>query len=180
MKGSRSSIRYARAYMKLAIEQSFVDKAIEDIKLLLQTVEGNRELEVFLHSPLIKADKKQAAFSAIFKGKTQEQTTRFINEIIKQGREKQLTDICERFIDLYNEAHNIARVSVTTAMPMDDNMRAKLLEVVKNKYNYSKLELNEIIDENIIGGMVMRIGDMQLDSSIRRQINDLKKELLQE
>ena len=180
MKGSRSSIRYAKAYMKLAIEQSFVDKAIEDINLILQTVKANHELRLFLHSPLIKADKKQGAFNSIFNGKTQEQTARFISEIIKQGREKQLTEICERFIDLYNESHNIARISVTTATPMDDKMRAKLLDVVKNKYHYSKLELNEVIDENIIGGMIMRIGDKQLDSSIRRQINDLKKELLQE
>lgn len=180
MKGSRSSIRYAKAYMKLAKEQSFVDEAIEDIKLILQTVTSNRELELFLHSPLIKSDKKQAAFNSIFSGKTQQQTERFVSEIIKQGREKQLTDICERFIDLYNESHNIARVSVTTAMPLDDTMRSKLLEVVKKKYNYTKVELNEIIDENILGGMVMRMGDMQLDSSIRRQINDLKKELLQE
>lgn len=166
--------------MKLAVEQSSVAKAIEDIKLIRQTIGETRELALFLQSPLIKADKKQAAFDAIFKGKIQEQTSRFVNEIITQGREKQLADICDRFIDLYNEAHNIAKVSVTTATPMDDAMREKLLSVVKNKYQFTELELNESIDENIIGGMVMRIGDMQMDNSIRRQINDLKKELLQD
>jgi len=164
--------------MKLAKEKNILEKVISDIKLVQTSIQSNKELSLFLQSPLIKLDKKSKAISSIYQNKVDDLTLKFIIQIAIQGRENQLLDICKKFIDLYNEANNIAEVNVTTASTLDADMRNRILSTIKEKYNYSHLELNEKVDEDIIGGMILRIGDKQVDGSIRRQINDIRKELL--
>lgn len=178
MKGTRASVRYAKALYQLALEQKLLDKVVVDVKLVASTVEGSKELEGLLKSPLVNAEKKKASLEAIFKGKVQELCLSFIAQLLDQGRENLLYHVCLNFIAHYNQAHQIAEVSVTTASPMDKASKDKLIQSIKEKYNFSSIDLKEKLDESLIGGILLRIGDLQLDNSIRRQLNDIKRELI--
>ena len=90
-----------------------------------------------------------------------------------------LSVICEEFIKIYNTINNIARVTVTTPTALTDAARAELVNKIKADYSLSALELVETIDASLIGGIVLRMGDNKLDASIRRQLNDIKQELVQ-
>lgn len=178
MKGIRASIRYAKSIYQLAQEQGILEQITVDIKLIEQVIRENNELELLLKSPMIQGEKKQKVLQQIFEGKIHALSLRMINQTISQGRENVLKNICEEYMKLFNTAHNIAEVSVTTAIRLDESLKKTLLENIQSAFHFTKIGLKETVDESLIGGMILRIGDRQLDGSIRRQLNDIKKELV--
>lgn len=178
MKGTRAAIRYAKAFKELSQEKQVLDVVVADMKSVLSAIEGSKELKVLLQSPLVKTEKKRTALQAVFNDKLDALTLSFIDLITVQGRENILAAVCEELIALYNKLKNIARVSISTATPLAADLKADLLKSLKAKYNYSEIELEEKVDESLIGGMVLRIGDKQIDASIRRKLNDIKQELV--
>jgi F-type H+-transporting ATPase subunit delta len=178
MKGSRAAVRYAKAFKQLSVENNLLDTVIEDIRFIHLTIESSRDLELMLRSPLIKMGKKRAVVKAVFEGKIHASTLNFLDHIVQNARENILSGIAESFIKQYNEIKNIASVSVTTSQAMKSDLKESLLASLKTKYSFSQIELEEKVDADLIGGMVLRIGDKQLDASIRRQLNDIKQELV--
>lgn len=179
MKGVRAAVRYAKALLQLAQEKNSLDVVIADVKLIHNTIEENRELALMLQSPLVKSDKKESVLTSIFGSKINELTLKFVQLVVEQKRENSLQTICEQFIASYNELKNIAIVNVTTTQPLTESLRAEIVKKIKSDYQLSEVELVEKVDESLIGGMILRIGDKQLDASIRRQLNDIKQELIQ-
>ena len=178
MRGVRAAIRYAKALMQLAQEKGILNEIMADINTINSAIEESHDLELLLQSPLVKSDKKKAILQAVFTGKVSELSLTFINQVAAQNRENILATICEEFVTLYNEINNIAKVSVTTSIPLQAELREELLATLKAKYNLSAIDLDEKVDSSLIGGMVLRMGDKQLDASIRRQLNDIKNELV--
>jgi F-type H+-transporting ATPase subunit delta len=179
MKGVRAAIRYAKALQQLAQEQQLLDTVIVDVKLIHNTIVENKELALMLQSPLIKADKKSNVLTAIFDNKVNAQTLKFLQLVVAHKRERALQVICEEFIKVYNTIKNIAIVEVTTTSALTDALRVELITKIKTDYSLFAVELVEKIDTSLVGGIVLRIGDKQLDASIRRQLNDIKQELVQ-
>ncbi len=179
MKGVRAAIRYAKALQQLAQEKNLLDIVVVDVKLIHNTIVENKELESMLQSPLIKADKKSNVLTEIFNEKINNQSLQFVQHVVAHKREAMLSVICEEFIKIYNEINNIASVTVTTPAALTDALRAELVNKIKTDYSLSAVELVENIDASLIGGIVLRISDKQLDASVRGQLNDIKQELVQ-
>lgn len=179
MKGVRAAVRYAKALMQLAEEKNLLDVVVADIKLIRNTIEGSRDLELLLQSPLVKSKEKAKVLSSVFGSKINELTASFLNQLTAHGRENILKVVCEQYINQYNTIRNIAKVSVTTSVALTDELRTELIKKIKSDYQLSEVELTEKVDESLLGGMVLRMGDKQLDASIRRQLNNIKQELVQ-
>tara|TARA_R110002072_G_scaffold232930_4_gene390383 strand:- start:1657 stop:2199 length:543 start_codon:yes stop_codon:yes gene_type:complete len=179
MKGVRAASRYAKAIYHLAQSQGILEAVVIDFQLIRKAIKESDDLEMLLKSPLINAENKKTALTSIFQGKVQKLTMKSIIQTVNQGREVMLALICEELIEIYNKANHIAAVKITTASPLDESTRNAVLKGIKDKYNFSKINLIETIDKELIGGILLRIGDLQLDASIRRQLNDIKKELVQ-
>ena len=179
MKGVRAAVRYAKAIRQLAQERNILDNVVEDIKLIHNTILANRELGLMLESPLVSGSKKKSVLNSIFGSKVNELTTSFIGQVVEHKRESILQVICEEFFNQYNVLKNIARVSVTTTLPLTKEIKEELIKKIKSDYQLSEVQLEEKIDESLIGGMILRMGDKQLDASIRRQLSDIKQELVQ-
>lgn len=179
MKGVRAAIRYAKALMQLAEENKSLDLVVADVEMIHDLIEKSDDLRMLLSSPLIKSDKKQSILNSLFSGKVNELTLRFIQLVVEQKREASLGLMTQEFISIFNERNNIATVSLTTATALDKNSRELILNTIKAKYNYSKIQLEETVDSDLIGGLVMRIGDKQLDASIRGQLRKIENELVQ-
>jgi F-type H+-transporting ATPase subunit delta len=167
--------RYAKSLLQLAGEQGVEDTTYEAMKLVAKSCEENKELDLLLKSPIVKAHKKMSILGAIFKGKLNELSLEFINIITGNRREGFLYEIALEYQDQYKARKAIVTATVTTANGLDADMKSAVLNLIK-KSEHSEVEMIERTDEDLIGGLILRIGDKQYDGSIQRSLNDLKQE----
>lgn len=176
MAGLKVAGRYAQSLVELANEMQNTDAVLKDMELLLATTNGNKDFHVFLNSPLIKADKKNSIFDKLFGG-FQEVTIKFIHLLTKNKREMILPVIAEEFIAKLNEIRGIVPITLTSAVKLDEGVKATILEKL-NKSIKGSIELTEKVDESLIGGFVVRMGDTRIDASIAHQLNEMKQRLI--
>lgn len=172
MKGSRAGVRYAKALKELALEQGVLEKVCEDMKLISSVCQSNRDFAVVLDSPIIKTDKKQAILAEVFKGKICKLTELFIQILAAKRRESYIEAIAIEFVKQFKEHKKILTAVVTTASGLDEELRKKVLELVKGTSN-SEIELIEKINEKLIGGFTLQVGDKRVDASLAKQIRKL-------
>jgi F-type H+-transporting ATPase subunit delta len=171
-----AATRYAKSLMELALESNQVDKVRTDMKTVEKLCRENREFHLFLKSPVIKTDKKLAVLKNIFEGKITPLTLSFLNLITSKNREAYIDEIATAFDDQYKENKNIFTAVVTSANGLDETSRKKVLDLIKSQMN-GEVELVEKIDPSTIGGFILKIGDKQIDKTVSRQLNNLRKEL---
>lgn len=175
MKGTKAASRYAQALLELATEKNKVDDVQNDMNYFLSVVNGNREFENLLKSPIVKADKKISIFNAVFDA-FEEISKSFITLIVKNGRESILPQIAMAYTAKLQELKGIIPLTITTASKLDDAVRAQILAKIERSVK-GTLEVEEKIDESLIGGFLVRMGDTQIDASVSRQFKDLKQRL---
>lgn len=170
---SKAAKRYANAYLETAIDLKVLEKAKEDMLLIQNTFKSSPDLRLFLHSPIIKKDKKRAAIEAIFGDKLQDVTNNLLTIISDKDREMLIEDITKHFIELYNVHHGNINVGVLSAYKLDErqvNALVKKLEEVSGK----NVLLDTTIDESLIGGLKVRIDDTVIDGSVKYKLSQLK------
>jgi F-type H+-transporting ATPase subunit delta len=174
MEGTRAASRYAKSFLDLALEQGVLEKAYADMKYIAEVCKTNSDFRTFLKSPIIKTDKKQAVLKEVFSGKLDKVTDAFVQLITAKKREIYLAEIAEEFLNQYNAKKEILKAVVTTANGIDEATRKKVLELVKGT-GQNEVILEEKINKDLIGGFIIRVGDKQIDASIARKLNNLKR-----
>ena len=174
MKQSRVTIRYAKALLQLAIEQNTLEQSYNDMVLLDAVCTESKEFSLLLKSPIVKTDQKLSIFKEIFASKLGEVSMSFVNIITTKKRESLLALIASSFISLYKVHNKIETATVTTASPLDEALRAEVINFIK-KHGDDNVELTEKVDEKIIGGAIIRMGDKQLDASVSKAISELRQ-----
>lgn len=175
MDNFRINHRYATALFDFAEERNEVEQTYEDVNTLADAINQNRELKLLLKSPVIFTDKKLKIIDMIFKGKIGKVTQTFIEILVKKRREEYLPGIAKAYIDLYRESKGIKLAQITSAIPLDDNLRNQLISLLA-KQTGAIIILEEHVDPEIIGGLIVKIEGVKFDDSIRKKITDLKQE----
>jgi F-type H+-transporting ATPase subunit delta len=178
MQGTRVASRYAKSFIDLTIEQGVFEQAFNDMKYILQVCGMEHELVVFLKSPVIKTDKKLAVLKELFNGKINKVTEAYIQLITNKKREKYLVEIAEEFLNQYKQKKNILTAIITSASGLDDAARKTVISLVKGN-GTSEVVLQEHIDKNIIGGVIVRVGDRQVDASVSRKLSKLQRSFME-
>lgn len=173
MQGTRVASRYAKSFIDLTIQLGVLEEAYADMKFILDVCKSNHDFVVFLKSPVIKTDKKQAVLKEIFNGKLNKVTDTYVQLIADKKREIYLVEIASEFINQYKENKKILTAVITTANGIDDVIRKQVMDIVKGTGN-SEVVLEEKINKDIIGGFIVRVGDKQVDASIARKLNNLR------
>ncbi len=173
MRNTRATSRYAKSLLELAKEQNTLELCKTDMASVVSLCQSSRELALLLKSPVVKTDKKLAIIAEVFVG-CSPLTLSFINLIIKKKREALLFDIAQGFLDLYKIDQGIESATLTAAVALDEDTIQQVLDFIK-KQGVSQVDLTEQVDESLIGGAILRLGDKQLDASVARQIKDLKQ-----
>ncbi len=173
MRNTRVTSRYAKSLLDLAVEQNQLDACKADMEVVISACKECKELTLLLKSPVVKTDKKVAILNEVFTS-FGTLSKSFINIITNKKREMLLEEIAERFLLAYRQHKGIDSAVVTTAIPLSNNLRGAIQTFVE-KHGGGQVELTEKVDEKLIGGAVIRMGDKQLDASVLRQINDLKQ-----
>jgi len=174
MSGTRAAIRYAKAVLALAQDQNTAEAVNNDMSLVANTIEGSKELKDVLYSPVISTDVKKSALLAIFPN-VSKNTTDLFNTLITNNRIDILGAVASKYVVLYNASIGKEEAVVTTAVPLSGDLEAKVLAKVK-ELTGKAVTLTNHIDETILGGFILRVGDLQYNASIANQLNKLKKE----
>jgi F-type H+-transporting ATPase subunit delta len=175
MQESKAALRYARSLFSLALERNELDKVSADMELIDSTIKANRDLAVMLQSPVIKADRKAAIIKMVFGPHLGATSAAFLDLIIRKRREMYIAQIARQFVLLHLANNGVEEALLITAVPADADLKAKVIALVE-KQTGNKVVLEEKVDPSVIGGFVLRYGDKQLDTSLGRELQDLKRE----
>lgn len=175
MKGTKAASRYAKALLELAIENNKVDQVAADMKYLLETNNQSKEFNTFLNSPVVRTDKKIEIIHEIF-GQFEDITSKFVDLVTKNRREMLLPGIAFSFDAQVKEYKGIIPLTLISASPLGDSTKSEILKKIGQKVK-GELELTEKIDQDLIGGFIVRMGDTQIDASVSSQFNNLKQHL---
>ena len=170
----RVASRYAKSLLELAVEQGKIEEVHKDMLLLDAVCKENYDFVLVLRNPTIKNDKKRAILADIFKGKVSDLTMAIFDIITRKNRESVLPAIASEFHHQYNVFKSIEKATVTTAVMIDKDLRSSFEKIVKQISDKKEVELEEVVDENIIGGYVLKVGDRQIDDSIKSKIKELE------
>lgn len=176
MKAIKLSNRYAKSLADIALKNNAMDETLQDMKLVLEACKSVSELRQLLRSPIIKTKKKIKIIQEIFSSRISATTLNFIEMITVKKREAFLQTIAESFIVIYKRINQIETVTVTSVNPLEQDYKERLIAEVK-KTGCKKVELIEKTSSDLIGGVIIKYGDKQIDASIKTKINRLKKTL---
>ncbi len=168
---------YGDALFDLALEENRIDDYVAEVDALLTIFRDNPELSKLLNHPKISKEEKITVVGQIFEGKISKELLGLINIIVEKDRNNAMEDIFSYFIDRVKEYKNIGVAKVTSAVELSDAQKSQVEKRLLETTGYVKFEISYDVDKDLIGGMVIRIGDRVVDSSIRTRLYELTKEL---
>ncbi|MHC5309776.1 ATP synthase F1 subunit delta [Myroides sp. LJL116] len=176
MISTRAAARYAKAMLEISVENGNADAINNDMILISESVSQSNELKTFLNNPVIGDSVKFNAVEEVFAGASQ--GTKELFKLLKtNSRFELLAAIAADYQKQYEEHKGIERVTVTTAIPMDADLEAKVLVKAKEIVQGKEVIISNVVDSSIIGGFILKIGDKQYNASIAHQLEVLKREL---
>ena len=170
--------RYAKALIDLAEENKSLEETRKDMELFSQTLRANQELQAVLGNPIIAHSKKIKILEAIFSGKVSKVTDSFFKIMVNKSRSEILYPTSKEFINQYNIIKHIVRAYVSSATPLSEKNKKDIITELERSTG-GKIELHAKVDPKLIGGFVLTVGDMQVDTSISSSLNRLKHDFAQ-
>ncbi len=174
MSNSRAALRYAKAILNLAVENKATEALEKDMQNIVGTISGSVELREMLTNPVVKGAAKKEALLAIFKGCSKE-TEGAISMLVDNKRVAMLNEVAIKYLILNEKLKGKDIAHVTTAVPLTADLEKKILAKV-TEMTGNKVSIENKIDESILGGFVLRVGDLQYDASIVNKLSNLKRE----
>ena len=168
---------YGDAYVSVVSEKNNLIDALEEIKSVKNILLENVEIIELLDSPKMDDEEKIDFIKGIFENHISVDSLGFLLTIIEKKRQAELIPILDYVIDCVKELLLIGKATVTTALPLDDSKKERVVDELLKSSHYKSLEAEYVVDESIIGGIVIRIGDRVVDSSVKTRIDKMRKML---
>ncbi len=173
MSDSVVAYRYAKALIELAGEKGVLEEVNEDMNFFIQICQENRNFLSVMGNPIVRHDKKLGILKNIFENRVNNVTYSIFRVLTIKNRENLIYSIAREFQNIYNSLKGIQKASVTTVSELTSGQREALVKAIAGAIG-KKVELEEKIDEQLIGGYLLQVGDRQIDTSVRKRINELK------
>ncbi len=168
---------YGEALFDLALEEETLSTIIEEVNVVKEAIDENPELLKLLSHPKISKEEKISVIENIFKGRVSDSLVGFLVIIVQKDRYGDLDGIFEYFIAKVREYKNIGVASVTSAVELTEEQKKQVEQKLLQTTKYTQFELSFTVDKSLIGGLVIRIGDRVVDSSIKTKLQLLAKDL---
>jgi F-type H+-transporting ATPase subunit delta len=169
------SKRYAKALYEFAVEEKLVDKVYQDMSQLFEVCNLNKDFMRFLKSPIIRPLKKLEVIQEVFGKEFQKVSVNFIRIITVQRREEFLPMIANHFVQLHKDAQGIMVATMKTAVKLDAKMQKKIVTMLQ-KQTGSKIELDTEVNEDLLGGFILKVDNKEIDTTIKSKLVRLNSE----
>lgn len=168
---------YGDALFELAMEQDKPDAYLEEAQGILRALEENKEFGQIMNHPKILKEEKTQLLENIFKGRVSDEIVGLMKMIVEKDRFTDMEGVLQYFIARVMEEKNIGVVTVTTPIALTDAQKASVEKRLLETTSYVSFHMTYVVDAELIGGMVIRIGDRVVDSSVRTKLEQLTREL---
>lgn len=169
---------YAEALSQVAKAAGETETLLEEMRGVAELLEADPAFADYLASPLVEADHREQTIERVFRGKASDLLVNTLQVLNRKGRIGKLPAVAEAFAKAEAEAQGKVEVEVRSAIPLSDEQRQQLTEAVERKTGRTP-RLLESIDESLLGGMVVQIGDQKVDASIASRLRTLSSRLLE-
>jgi F-type H+-transporting ATPase subunit delta len=170
---------YGDALFELAVEENSLDSMLEEVRAVAEALQENKDLTTLMNHPKIDKENKIQLIEDIFKGQVSGELVGLMRMIVEKDHYRELQSVFTYFIDRVKEYRNIGTAYVTSAVELSAAQKAAVEKKLLATTKYVQFEMHYDVDAGLIGGMVIRIGDRVVDSSIRTKLYDLTRELSQ-
>jgi len=172
--GDLISDRYASALYDLASEKKLVDAVLDDLLFIQSMIKNNKDLKLVVKSPLIKSNDKLVILQNILKSKKpNELSSTFLKVLSKNKRFQKTLDIISQFKNINAQKRGDVLADITSAEKLSNEQQDNIKEQLRTILG-DKLSLNYKVDEQIIGGLIIKVGSKMIDTSLSNKINKLK------
>jgi len=168
---------YAEALFQVARAEETLDRVEEELTRLKKSLDSNAELREFLSNPQISSDGKKSALSQIFGEKISPITLHWMNMVVDQGRQRRLPTMIEAFLTLTEDARDKVTAEVITSIPLSEDL-AKRLEQELSKITKKRVFLKPMVDDSILGGVIVKIENKVIDGSVKHRLEEIKNEMV--
>jgi F-type H+-transporting ATPase subunit delta len=169
--------RYALALFEIAKEQQMLQSFDNELRIIKKVVLDNPDLISLLKSPKLSADQKKLIIKDVFNGSSV-YVINLLMLLMDRNREAYIAEVADAFIDLSNEEQGIAEASVYSVRPLTANESAIISSEFAKKVNKVSLNIENIIDPDLLGGLKVQIGNRIFDGSLQGKLSRLKRELI--
>ena len=170
--------RYAEALFQLSEDDNITKEIYNELHNVVDIVKSNKDLDNVLKSPLVAKSEKVELIEALFNNKINNNLKNFLKILVEKGRISSLKSIELTFKQLLNEKNNVIEGTVISAIPLTSEKVKELEKTLSKKYNKNVTLENEV-DKSILGGVLLRLGNTQIDGSVKTRLNNIKDQLSQ-
>ena len=168
---------YARSAFALAERQGAAASLQEELEELVKLLDKEPAFENFLGSPLVETGERQQMLDRLFKDRMSETLLNTLQVMNRKGRSGLVRALAEAYRQEYEERTGRITVSVRTAVALSESLRQQLLEAT-SRFTGREASLQETVDESLIGGMILLVGDRKIDSSVAKELRHLEERFL--
>lgn len=177
MKNTRAALRYAKATLSTSLEQKKEESIAKDMQEIVAVFKANKDLANFLENPVVANSAKEDALKKVFSG-LQALSIQLLSLLSTNNRIDLLDQVAQAYLSLLKKHQGKAIAIVTTAVALTPELE-KVIVTKAKELSSAEVSLESIIDPSIIGGFILRIGDLQYNASVAHQLHHLKRELTQ-
>ncbi len=170
---------YGEALFALAVEEGKTTELMEEIKLVKQVLSDNPQLAKMMQHPGIPVKEKEQVIEEVWGGKVSREVTGLMVLLLKKEHYGQLPQVLDYFLERVREKERIGIAYVKTAVALSDAQREKVERRLLETTSYRTFEMHFDVEPQLIGGMIIRIGDRVVDSSIKTRLENLSRQLYQ-
>lgn len=165
--------RYASSLFDAGLELNKIEDFHKELNLIKDIFDSEYKLfQIFTHPRISKTEKK-SLIDKVFRDGVSKEVSNFLFIIIDKRRERNLFEIIEEYNAIFNEYKEIVNVVAITAVPMEEKSKDKLKIVLQNKLN-KKIQLSNEVDKSIIGGVLLKMNERIIDSTLISQLKDME------
>lgn len=169
--------RYAEAVFELGQNPDTLDSWLADVRLIADYF-SNHQLSFILGEPNVRFERKEAIVRDLLGGKVKQEGLGLALALVESDGVGLATRVRDEFERLYNNHRGLAMADVTSAQPLDDAMRASIIRQMEQMTG-KRIELREKVDPELLGGVIVRVGDNLIDGSVRRRLELLRRRIAQ-
>lgn len=168
--------RYATALFDIATETNKAAQFEQEASMIYDILVKEQEFLQILNHPNVLQDEKIKLVENVFEGRVSEEFVGLLVLTVRKSRQDLILEILNKFLDMIKEANGMLKATVTSAVSLNDGQLAQIKSNIEKDTN-KQIELTAIVDQSIIGGLIIRVGDKVIDGSVAGQMQALKSKL---